>query len=70
MTAVPDEMRGRAMGLLTLSIGAQPIGMFCLGELAERLGVRQALLVVSVLGVAAHTLSQLVLPQARRMNRE
>ena len=70
MTAVPDEMRGRAMGLLTLSIGVQPIGMFCLGELAEGLGVRPALLVISVLGVVAHTLSQLFLPQARRMNRQ
>ena len=58
------------MGLLTLSIGAQPIGMFCLGELAESLGVRPALLVVSVMGVVAHALSQIVLPQARRMKRE
>jgi predicted MFS family arabinose efflux permease len=70
MTAVPDEMRGRAMGLLTLSIGAQPIGMFCLGELAEALGVRPALLVISVLGVVAHSVSQLLLPQARRITRE
>ena len=40
MTAVSDEYRGRAMGLLTLCIGAGPIGMFSLGELADRIGTR------------------------------
>ena len=69
MTAVPDDMRGRAMGLLTLSIGCQPIGMVFLGETAERIGVRPALLAFACMGIGAHALSQLCLPQARKMVR-
>ena len=69
MTAVPDDMRGRAMGLLTLSIGCQPIGMVFLGETAERIGVRPALLAFACMGIGAHALSQLCLPQVRKMVR-
>merc|ERR1712232_1280313 len=32
MAMVPDELRGRALGLLTLAIGAMPFGMMALGE--------------------------------------
>ena len=34
---VDSDMRGRAMGLLGMAIGALPIGTFLLGEIAERL---------------------------------
>ncbi len=42
MMAVSEEARGRALGLLSMSIGALPVGMFALGELAERLGAPAA----------------------------
>jgi predicted MFS family arabinose efflux permease len=43
MSMVPDELRGRALGLLTMFIGGAPIGCVVLGELAERLGISPAL---------------------------
>ena len=53
MTVVPAHVRGRALGLLSMAIGVLPIGMLLLGEVAERIGTRQALAVSSVSGVLA-----------------
>ena len=38
MTVVSEEVRGRAMGLVSTAIGALPFGMFVLGVLAQHLG--------------------------------
>lgn len=43
MASAPVELRGRALGLLSMAIGALPVGMYALGELAERVGVTGAL---------------------------
>lgn len=51
MTVVPAEVRGRALGLLSMAIGVLPIGMLLLGEVAERIGTRQALAASSSTGV-------------------
>lgn len=52
--AVADEhMRGRAMGLLSMAIGALPFGMLVLGVGAEVLGASTALLANVILGVVA-----------------
>ena len=48
MTAVAPELRGRALGLLSTAIGSLPLGMIALGELAEVVGARAAI-VTSVL---------------------
>ena len=48
MALVPREVRGRAMGLLSMAIGALPVGTFLLGEIAEEIGARKA--VVSMAG--------------------
>lgn len=53
MAESPEHLRGRALGLLSMAIGALPIGMYLLGESAERLGVANALLVHIGLGLAA-----------------
>ena len=50
LTSVGDEVRGRAMGLLSTAIGVLPAGMIALGELAERLGARDAVLASVVAG--------------------
>ena len=47
-----DEMRGRAMGILSLAIGAEPFGGIMLGVLAERLGPSQAVGLMTVSGLA------------------
>lgn len=39
-----EEMRGRAMGLLSMSIGSLPFGMLSLGLLAEQLGPQTAVI--------------------------
>jgi predicted MFS family arabinose efflux permease len=53
VSAAPVELRGRALGLLSMAIGALPLGMAALGELAERFGVRTSLLLNVGLGVIA-----------------
>jgi predicted MFS family arabinose efflux permease len=45
MTSVGTELRGRALGLLSTAIGVLPIGMIALGEVAEALGARPAIIV-------------------------
>jgi predicted MFS family arabinose efflux permease len=50
MEAVPEDRRGRALGLLSSAIGVLPIGMFALGELAEILGASRAVIISVVIG--------------------
>ena len=47
-----EEMRGRAMGILSLAIGAEPIGGIMLGVMAERLGPSTAVGLMTVSGLA------------------
>jgi len=53
LTAVDDEVRGRAMGLLSMAIGALPVGTFLLGEIAEVTGARVAVLAMVCAGLVA-----------------
>lgn len=50
---VAEEVKGRALGLLVLCIGASALGTFALGELAERAGTSASLVVFGVVGTAA-----------------
>lgn len=50
ITATTPEMRGRAMGLLSMAIGALPVGMYALGELAQAVGAPMALVIFNVAG--------------------
>ncbi|MEL6982646.1 MAG: MFS transporter, partial [Actinomycetota bacterium] len=67
MSAAPAALRGRALGLLSMAIGALPVGMYALGESAERFGVTTALLVNAALGAAALALWNLRNPQVVAM---
>ena len=51
ITSTSAEMRGRAMGLLSMAIGALPIGMYALGELAQAVGAPAALVIFNVAGL-------------------
>jgi MFS family permease len=53
MTAVEPELRGRALGLLSTAIGVLPLGMIALGELAEVVGARAAIVTSAVTGLVA-----------------
>jgi len=51
LTIVDTDMRGRAMGLLSMAIGALPIGTFLLGEIAEQIGASSAVVTMAVSGL-------------------
>ena len=51
VTTVGSDMRGRAMGLLSMAIGALPIGTFLLGEIAEIYGAPAAVVVMASTGL-------------------
>ncbi len=53
LQASPPEMRGRAMGAVTLAIGMMPLGIFVLGQLAEAIGPQIALALLESVGVVA-----------------
>ncbi len=50
MTAVDAQLRGRALGLLSTAIGVLPVGMIALGELAESIGARPAIVASVTIG--------------------
>ncbi len=52
ITSTSAELRGRAMGLLSMAIGALPVGMYALGELAQAVGPTAALVTFNVAGLA------------------
>ena len=54
--SVPDGMRSRVFGLVTLGIGCWPIGTLLAGGLASVLGPSGALLVLGVAGIAGNGL--------------
>ena len=66
LTAVSEEMRGRAMGLLSMAIGALPVGTYVLGEVAQQLGARAAVVLMASLGLAGMTLWLLIRPEVIR----
>ena len=53
LTTVDINMRGRAMGLLSMAIGALPIGTFLLGEIAERVGASRAVVFMASTGLVS-----------------
>lgn len=67
MTVVRDEFRGRAMGLVSMAIGALPFGMFVLGLVAERLGPPTAITAMTLTGVVLTVLWNLWRPELRRV---
>ena len=66
LTVVPEAMRGRAMGLLSMAIGALPIGTYLLGEVAQALGPRTAVITMASMGFVALTLWLVYRPEVVR----
>jgi len=66
MVSVPAELRGRALGLLGMAIGTLPLGMLALGELAERIGAREAIVVSAACGAVVLVVSLLLRPEVLR----
>lgn len=66
MTSVKKDMRGRAMGLLSMAIGSLPIGMYILGLLAEKVGAENSIIIFNVTGIATLVLFLVWRPQVLR----
>jgi MFS family permease len=56
-TATPVARRAEAMGLMTMCIGASPLGFLAVGALAERLGAPMATLVCGICGLVGVALT-------------
>jgi len=67
MVAAGDEMRGRAMGALSMAIGALPIGMLMLGGVAEAIGPSAAVAISSIAGLMALLAWNVLRPESLRM---
>jgi predicted MFS family arabinose efflux permease len=64
--AAPAAVRSRVMGLLTVSIGAGPIGMLHVGLLADWLGAANAVALIAAEGLIALALVARLWPELRR----
>ena len=62
MLVAKKEMRGRALGVVSLAIGAGPLGSLMLGAMASWIGPLQALALNSLAGVIAVVLIALAIP--------
>ena len=61
-----DEMRGAALGAMSLGIGGGPVGMLITGAVATNLGAPSAITINAVVGIAALSLIALLVPSLRR----
>ena len=66
ITAAP-EMRGRAMGILSMAIGASPFSMLMLGAAAQFVGPSAAVMGSVVVGVVCVAVWTRVWPEAHRL---
>jgi MFS family permease len=64
--AAPAAMRSRVMGLVTVAIGAGPIGMLYVGVLADWLGAPAAVASIAIQGLIALALTAWCWPEMRR----
>ena len=66
LSHTPSEKRPLLMGMLTLCIGAGPVGLLHVGLMAEWLGAPRAVAISAIEGLAALALAVLVWPELRR----
>lgn len=64
--AAPAAVRSRIMGLVTVAIGAGPIGMLYVGVLADWLGASTAVVLLAIQGLIALGLAAWYWPEMRR----
>jgi hypothetical protein len=59
------ELRGRALGVVTIAIGAGPIGSLIIGAISEWIGASHALMINSVIGFLLVAIAGLFMPSIR-----
>ena len=60
-----EEMRGRALGVISLAIGAGPLGALLIGTLAEASSPAKAIVVFACLGLLSLSAIGLLMPEIR-----
>jgi MFS family permease len=65
LLAASDEMRGRAMGVVVIAIGADPVGKLNAGALAQNFGAATALSIITGAGALTMLLIGALLPGLR-----
>jgi hypothetical protein len=68
--AVPKEIKGRAVGLLSLAIGSNVPGTLLFAELTHRIGTYRAMYAFSGIGMVLHLCWYAVRPEAMRIMRQ
>ncbi len=66
MLLAREEMRGRALGVMSLAIGAGPLGALMIGAIASATDARVAIGIHAVLGIVSLLLVALLMPSLRR----
>jgi MFS family permease len=65
LLAAREDMRGRALGIISLAIGAGPIGALIIGALATSAGPEVAITILSTTGLLAIALVTVLMPRLR-----
>ena len=60
-----DEMRGRALGVISLAIGAGPIGALLIGAVAETTSPATGITIFAIVGILSLSLVSLLMPELR-----
>ncbi len=60
-----DEMRGRALGVISLAIGVGPIGALLIGALAETTSPASGITIFAILGILSLSAVSLLMPELR-----
>ena len=66
LTATPDRVRGRVVGLQILAMGMFPLGSLAVGQLGDLIGLQEAVRIFSGAGIAALLVIFLLFPEMRR----
>lgn len=66
LTATPDRVRGRIVGLQILAMGMYPIGSLAVGALSDAIGLQMAVRVFASGGLLVLVLLALAFPELRR----
>ncbi len=70
LTATPDRVRGRVVGLQILAMGMFPLGSLAVGQLADVIGIQDAVRVFTIAGTVVLLTVVFLFPELRRSTAE
>lgn len=66
LTATPDRVRGRIVGLQILAMGMFPLGSLAVGQLGDVIGLQEAVRVFSSVGIVSLLAVMMLFPELRK----